>query len=733
MRHPASLALTAVLALSSCYPFVTGDRFEERLCELDEDGDGNLKCDHIGPDGETVPGDCNDHDPRMSFLNEEIPYDGIDNNCSGSDILDVDQDGFPGIGREEYEAQDGLAWPTGMSELVDCDDEDPTIYPGAPEIWYDGVDQNCDGLCDFDADQDGFADRRQGQDNDCGIPATDCLDTNPNIYPGAPGEVYYDGEDTNCDGVNDFDPDGDGYAWAGYEAANLVFLDRYGYEDSIVAYTECYDIDDDPLPSGEPIDPASINPTTENIWYNGINDNCSDLAGSLTNDFDQDGDGFMPTAMRADFLAYVRRYVEFKRHADPLDPEAPPIFPYRAKFVEAFGPDQDAWEAYFDSHDNDCNDEDPTIFPGALEVLGDGVDRDCDGNTDSATFVRGNYTMSGFGELRVAANDEHFLMIATFLESTRFGDTTTGPRIAALSWDLDMDPTTRAVVDSTPFAPSSGQTLRAPISLIGIPGGYLTGLTYNTSTQNNAWLVRSGPAPAVSVNYWTTLQNTSTIPAGRPVTVEQIETVLTDDRDFAWMVACGDDRIARITYQVDSTFDTNDNIPAIGIRGCFLTVEDDEPTYYGMFDDGIEAWQLEGGLLEPVGSHAFESFAINFARNHEGHLLLGQSDRVFIRLDNGETFTAFEGESVLHADVTLHAGRVYIGAIVEGDDGPESLLTYGEPGGSLTTISFPFDHDGDPIEPGAIALEAQGDRLLMVVHGIDVDGEERIGWVTLEL
>src|SRR5688500_3327702 len=78
----------------------------------------------------------------------------------------------------------------GSLSTEDCDDGDPTIYPDADDVWYDGIDQDSDGN-DDDQDEDGVA-----------FPA-DCDDTAPETFPGAPDELY-DGIDQDCDGLSDF-------------------------------------------------------------------------------------------------------------------------------------------------------------------------------------------------------------------------------------------------------------------------------------------------------------------------------------------------------------------------------------------------------------------------------------------------------------------------------------------------------------------------------------------------
>ena len=49
--------------------------------------------------------------------------------------------------------------------------------------------------------------------------------------------------------------------------------------------------------------------------------------------------------------------------------------------VTAHGIDADG--DLYSPEDGDCNDDDPTIFPGAVEIPGDGIDQNCDGAESS--------------------------------------------------------------------------------------------------------------------------------------------------------------------------------------------------------------------------------------------------------------------------------------------------------------------------------------------------------------
>ena len=77
----------------------------------------------------------------------------------------------------------------------DCDDDDASIHPGAEEVWYDGIDTDCSGTSDYDADGDGYDHIDYGGE-DCADhdPARiDCSDGVADYLPGeeSPNQVAY--------------------------------------------------------------------------------------------------------------------------------------------------------------------------------------------------------------------------------------------------------------------------------------------------------------------------------------------------------------------------------------------------------------------------------------------------------------------------------------------------------------------------------------------------------------
>lgn len=97
------------------------------------DGAGDGADPDSDGDGVTDSNDCDPDDPTIYPGATEIPYDGIDQDCFRGDLNDLDVDGYPG------EAAGG----------PDCDDTNPAINPGAEDVG-DGIDNDCDGEIDED-------------------------------------------------------------------------------------------------------------------------------------------------------------------------------------------------------------------------------------------------------------------------------------------------------------------------------------------------------------------------------------------------------------------------------------------------------------------------------------------------------------------------------------------------------------------------------------------------------
>ena len=132
------------------------DTGDAPLCYQDSDGDGygdgasDVDCLSSGAVDEA--GDCDDTDAAINPAAEEL-CDGLDNDCSGevdgADAVDAeawyeDGDG-DGFGGEDDVVQSCDPIDGRQLDSSDCNDNNDTVYPDAPESCYDSIDSNCDG------------------------------------------------------------------------------------------------------------------------------------------------------------------------------------------------------------------------------------------------------------------------------------------------------------------------------------------------------------------------------------------------------------------------------------------------------------------------------------------------------------------------------------------------------------------------------------------------------------
>ncbi|MCB9699013.1 MAG: putative metal-binding motif-containing protein [Alphaproteobacteria bacterium] len=254
--------------------------------------------------------------------------------CKNPDKEDADNDGF--------------------NAAQDCNDNDASINPDAEEVC-DGVDNDCDGRADedlgadyyTDADGDGFgtgnADRQCDVGGGVATVGGDCDDTNVNINPDA---------DEDCDPNVDANCDGDPVAGAADLLTYYIDADLDGFGDATATGTE----------SCDPI----TNWVTDNTDCDDLDDTVHPGATEICDGKDTDCDKATPEESSVDATTW---YTD--ADGDGVGDTATAVLACEAP-------------PYSSDVGGDCDDADPTSYPGANELCDGGIDNDCDPSTDEA-------------------------------------------------------------------------------------------------------------------------------------------------------------------------------------------------------------------------------------------------------------------------------------------------------------------------------------------------------------
>ncbi len=364
-------------------------------------------------DGWASGSDCDDNDPDLYF--SQIWYQ------------DFDGDGYGNLSSTLPACTQPIGY---VDNPYDCDDTDPDLFAGqggCPGIecgFFYGIPQGTCGsnaICDNgmcvpcqDLDGDGFT--------NCD---GDCDDSDPSVHPGAP--ELCDGVDNNCDGLIDEGACQGSDLCTAEDAAyignnQLDFLNAV-YARSLVNQSLC--ISNPPyaqcqidnltslfptatLPVGNDCQECAVEYLTcyytnchGNSCLGALNTECVSclLDSGCLNQFiacvglvDSDGDGWAAGSDCNDNVMSIHPFA--MEHCDGLDndcdgqvDEEAPIW-YPDQDNDGYGVSSGAFDSCDDPGPGyalvggDCDDNNPNVNPGATEICGNGIDDNCDGQVD---------------------------------------------------------------------------------------------------------------------------------------------------------------------------------------------------------------------------------------------------------------------------------------------------------------------------------------------------------------
>lgn len=406
---------------------------------IDSDADGygstaSSKVACVQPAGYALSNtDCNDADKNVNPGATEV-CNSKDDDCDAqidegvktTYYADADKDGFGST----TTSQQACSAPSGyVTSNTDCNDADNTVYPGAIEQC-DGKDNNCDTQVDEgakqtyykDGDGDGYGTSATTVQA-CSAPSgyvtdgTDCNDADAQVNPGKT-EVC-DSKDNDCDAQIDENVKTTYYADA----------DADGYGSPFVTTQACT------LPSGFSTNntdcndsAASINPGATEIC-DSIDNNCNgstDEGVKGTYYVDADSDTYGDTSVSVTACSRPTGYVSVSGDCNDSDAAVNPaatevcdgkdnncnsqtdegvkLTYYRDADSDTFGDPDASTQACtkptgYVANNTDCDDTDASVYPGADEVRGNGIDEDCNGRDLPADL-----NQDGYGDMVIANN-----------------------------------------------------------------------------------------------------------------------------------------------------------------------------------------------------------------------------------------------------------------------------------------------------------------------------------------
>jgi len=317
-------------------------------------GGSSVSCNNpFSPNNATyvaIPGgDCDDNNANL--------------NPNTTWFKDADFDGFYPVGGSQVSCNNPFA-PNNATYVAipagDCNDNNASIYPGAPLNCNNGQDNDCSGNIETwaytDQDGDRYAPNNSSSCVDTVVfpgkitagqelGTNDCDDNNSSIYPGAPLNCN-NGQDNDCSGNIETwaytDQDGDKYAPNNVSSC----VDVVNFPGKITAgqelgYNDCNDND------------VSVYPGAPLNCNNGQDNDCSGNVEKWAYT-DQDGDLYAPNNVSS--------------CVDVVN------FPGKITAGQELG--------Y-----NDCNDNNALIYPGALLNCNNGQDNDCSGNVEKWAYT----------------------------------------------------------------------------------------------------------------------------------------------------------------------------------------------------------------------------------------------------------------------------------------------------------------------------------------------------------